>query len=66
MCCAYGIGMTISDKRLLRHLLTAVLIKLVLLSVLWWLFIRDAHVSVDANVVGNRFGVPTSAQGASK
>ena len=66
MCGAYGIGMTISDKRLLRHLLTAVLIKLVLLSVLWWLFIRDAHVSVDPNVVGNRFGVPTSAQGASK
>ena len=58
--------MTISDKRLLRHLLAAVLIKLVLLSVLWWLFIRDSHVSVDPNIVGNRFGVPTSTQGASK
>ena len=58
--------MTISDKRLLRHLLTAELIKFVLLSVLWWLFIRDSHVSVDPNIVGNRFGVPTSTQGASK
>lgn len=66
MSCAYCTGMTISDKRLLRHLLTAVLIKLVLLSLLWWLFIRDSHVSVDPNIVGNRFGVPTSTQGASK
>jgi len=47
-------------------LLTAVLIKLVLLSVLWWLFVRDSHVTVDPNTVGNRFGVPTSTQGASK
>ncbi|AVU77480.1 hypothetical protein FHJ31_15770 [Pseudomonas sp. Fig-3] len=58
--------MTISDKRLRRHLLTAVLIKLLVLAVLWWLFIQDFHVSVDSNAVGNRFGVPTSAQGASK
>ena len=66
MPCAYCIDMTISDKRLLRQLITAVLIKLLLLSVLWWLFIRDSHVSVDPNIVGNRFGVPTSTQGASK
>ncbi|MFW0885570.1 UNVERIFIED_CONTAM: hypothetical protein MKS84_02580 [Pseudomonas sp. JL1] len=58
--------MTISDKRLRRHLLTAVLIKLLVLAVLWWLFIQDFHVSVDSNAVSNRFGVPTSAQGASK
>ena len=58
--------MTISDKRLLRQLITAVLIKLLLLSVLWWLFIRDSHVSVDSNTIGARFGVPTSTQGASK
>ena len=58
--------MTISDKRLLRQLITAVLIKLLLLSVLWWLFIRDSHVSVDPNIIGNRFGVPTLTQGASK
>ncbi|WP_437883434.1 cytochrome oxidase putative small subunit CydP [Pseudomonas sp. LRF_L74] len=58
--------MSISDKRLLRHLITAVLIKLLLLSVLWWLFIRDSHVSVDPNIVGGRFGVPTSTQGTSK
>ena len=66
MPCANCIVMTISDKRLRRHLLTAVLIKLLVLTVLWWLFIRDSHVSVDPNIVGNRFGVPTSTQGASK
>ncbi|MBF6039556.1 hypothetical protein H8F22_11810 [Pseudomonas sp. P154a] len=58
--------MTISDKQLQRHVLTAVVIKLLLLTVLWWLFIRDSHVSVDSNTIGNRFGVPTSTQGASK
>ena len=66
MRCANCIDMTISDKRLRRHLLTAVVIKLLVLTVLWWLFIRDSHVSVDSNAIGDRFGVPTSTQGASK
>ncbi|WP_368372910.1 cytochrome oxidase putative small subunit CydP [Pseudomonas corrugata] len=58
--------MTISDKRLRRHLLTAVVIKLLVLTVMWWLFIRDSRVSVDSNTIGDRFGVPTTTQGASK
>ncbi|MGK3118877.1 cytochrome oxidase putative small subunit CydP [Pseudomonas corrugata] len=58
--------MTISDKRLRRQLLTAVVIKLLVLTVLWWMFIRDSRVSVDSNTLGDRFGVPTSTQGASK
>jgi hypothetical protein len=58
--------MTISDIRLRRHLLIAVVIKLLVLIVLWWLFIRDSHVSVDSNSIGDRFGVSTSTQGASK
>ena len=66
MPCANCIAMTISDKQLRRHLLTAVVIKLLVLTVLWWLFIRDSHVSVDPNIIGNRFGVPTLTQGASK
>ncbi|ATR82813.1 MULTISPECIES: cytochrome oxidase putative small subunit CydP [Pseudomonas] len=66
MPCAYWQVMTIFDKRLRRHLLTAVVIKLLVLTVLWWLFIRDSHVSVDPNIIGNRFGVPTLTQGASK
>lgn len=63
--------MNSSDKRLLRHLAVAVLIKLVLLSALWWLFIRDARVSVDVDEVAGKINgtVPTQAlpsQGASK
>lgn len=66
MPCANCIDMTISDKRLRRHLFTAVVIKLLVLTVLWWVFIRDSRVSVDSNTIGDRFGVPTSTQGASK
>ena len=58
--------MNLSDKRLRHPLLTAVLLKLLLLALLWWLFIRDSYVSVDASGIANRFGVPTSTQGASK
>ena len=54
------------DKRLLRHLVIAVLIKLVLLTALWWLFIRDAHVSVDEDAIGARLGAPISTRGAGK
>jgi len=66
MGCAIGIDMTYSDKQLRRHLLAAVLIKLVLLAVLWRLFIQGSGVSVDSNILSNRLGVPTSTQGASK
>ncbi len=58
--------MTPSDKRLLRNLLLAVLIKLVVLGALWWLFIRDAGVSVDDNGVADRLIGTTSSQGAGK
>lgn len=36
-----------SDRRLLRHLTAAVLIKLAVLVALWWAFVRDARVPVD-------------------
>ncbi len=58
--------MTSSDKRLLRNLLLAVLIKLVVLGALWWLFIRDAGVGVDDNGVAERLIGTTSSQGAGK
>ncbi|EGF31082.1 hypothetical protein IMCC9480_383 [Oxalobacteraceae bacterium IMCC9480] len=58
--------MTPSDKRLLRKLILAVLIKLVVLAALWWLFIRDAGVSVDDNGVADRITGTTSTQGAAK
>ncbi len=58
--------MTPNDKRLLRHLIIAVLIKLVVLTTLWWLFIRDARVSVDSERVADKISGATSSQGATK
>ncbi len=52
-----------SDKRLVRHLLIAVLVKLVLLAGLWWLFIRDARVDVDAAAIASRLGGPVQTSG---
>ena len=59
-------GMTPFDRRLLRHLITAVVIKLVVLTGLWWMFIRDARVPVDTDRIGQHLGGVTSSQGASK
>lgn len=58
--------MTQVERRLLRHLATAVLIKLVLLALLWWAFVRDARVSVDTDRVATQLGGQTISQGASK
>lgn len=63
---ALGIGMTDPDKRLLRNLAIALLIKLAVLSILWWVFIRDSRVSVDAAAIGDRIGATISSQGAIK
>lgn len=58
--------MTQDERRLLRHLVIAVLIKLVVLVVLWWAFVRDARVSVDTDRVAAQLGGPSTSQGASK
>jgi multidrug resistance efflux pump len=58
--------MTQDERRLLRQLVTAVLIKLVVLVVLWWAFVRDARVSVDTDDVAAQLGGQPISQGASK
>lgn len=58
--------MTPSEHRLLRHLVIAVLIKLAVLVLLWWLFVRDARVDADAGSVAERIGGTISTQGAGK
>lgn len=63
---ALVIDMTDPDKLLLRHLVIAVLIKLALLTALWWLFVRDARVSVDPDAIVDRIGATISTQGARK
>jgi hypothetical protein len=37
-----------NDRRLFRHLGVAVLAKLVVLVALWWVFVRDVRMQVDA------------------
>ena len=35
--------MTLDDRRLLRHLITAVSVKVLVLSILWWVFFHEHH-----------------------
>jgi hypothetical protein len=39
------------DDKLVRHLIIFVLLKLCALVVLWWLFVKDAKVNVNADSV---------------
>jgi len=50
--------MTAADRRLLRGLASAVLVKLLLLAGLWWGFIRDARVQVDAEAAAAHVVAP--------
>ena len=54
------------NKRLPRHLAVAVLIKLAVLAGLWWAFVRDARVVVDAEVIADRLGSSTQNPGEKK
>jgi hypothetical protein len=56
--------MTCDERRLVRHLVIAVTVKLALLAALWWLFVRDARVHVDADQTAAQLGAPPSTSGA--
>jgi hypothetical protein len=58
--------MTPSDSRLLRHLSIAIAVKLVVLVLLWWFFVRDQRVIVNAEQAAAQIGMPSSKQGKSK
>jgi len=55
--------MTPAESRLLRHLITAVVVKLVLLAALWWVFVREAHVSADADQTAARISASPAPNG---
>lgn len=60
-----------ADRRLLRHLAIAVMLKLAVLATLWQAFVHDARVPVDAAAMGVHAIATTGAeagdsQGASK
>lgn len=46
---------------LLRHLVIAVVLKLAVLVVLWWVFVRDERVGVDVERTAAHFGTVTDA-----
>ncbi|MGC2781380.1 MAG: cytochrome oxidase putative small subunit CydP [Bradyrhizobium sp.] len=37
-----------TDRRFVRHLGVVVLVKLALIAGLWWAFVRDARIRIDA------------------
>lgn len=45
----------LTGKRLARELWIVVLLKLVVLTGLWWAFVRDARVTVDPAAVARNF-----------
>lgn len=57
--------MTRDEQRLLRHLAIAVLIKLIVLTALWWIYVRDVRVSVTAEDGAAQVGDSISSQGVS-
>ena len=49
------------QQRLLRHLAIVVTVKIAFLTALWWLFVRDDRVRVDADRTATQMGTPTNA-----
>lgn len=52
------------DRRLLRHLATAVALKLTVLAVLWWAFVRDSAVDAGSEQTAAHLLVPISPAAA--
>jgi hypothetical protein len=53
--------MKTAQDRLVRHLVIAVALKLVVLTGLWWAFVRDERVGVDADRAAAHLGTAVDA-----
>ncbi|HWY72238.1 MAG TPA: hypothetical protein VNW98_01245 [Burkholderiaceae bacterium] len=58
--------MTHLDRRLARQLGLAMLVKLALLAVLWWAFVRPVHIDVSAQGLSARIGATPLQQGETR
>ncbi len=58
--------MQLNDRRLVRHLVIAVALKLLVLFGLWWAFVRDDRVGVDSEQAAAHIGAATHAQGVAR
>jgi len=54
-------GMKATQDRLVRHLVIAVALKLVVLTGLWWAFVRDERLGVDADLAAAHLGAVVDA-----
>ena len=55
-----------NNDRLLRHLIWAVLLKLIALTVLWFALIKDTRVPAGTEAVAGHMGMQAPPQGATK
>jgi hypothetical protein len=53
-------------SRLVHHLAAAIVLKLAVLMLLWWFFVRDAQVPVDAEQTAAHIGATPPTQGATR
>lgn len=53
-------------RSLLVHLLIVVLVKLVVLALIWWFFIRQQALDVDADTMASKLGIPVILERGSK
>ena len=51
-----------TDRRLVREITLVIVLKLILITALWWTFIRDAKVEVDPGVMAAQVVAPASSK----
>ncbi|WP_454456280.1 cytochrome oxidase putative small subunit CydP [Thauera phenylacetica] len=51
-----------TDRRLVREITLVIVLKLILITALWWAFIRDAKVAVDPGAMAAQVVAPTSTK----
>jgi hypothetical protein len=58
--------MKLDDRQIARHLAWMLLIKLLALLALWWLFVHNHRIEIDAAVMARQVGtLPACSHGAS-
>ena len=51
-----------TDRRLVREITLVIVLKLILITALWWAFIRDAKVAVDPGAMAAQVVAPASSK----
>lgn len=54
--------MTPTDRRLVREITVVIVVKLMLITALWWAFIRDAKVAVNPGAMAAQVVAPASSK----